>query len=742
MTQLAELTDDQLNRALERATERNHVPSITQIQAEIGNRQRGGQALNAPVVSFAHRAALQSAPTQEDALQFLRQQYDDARSGENGLEVKRGNTWYRVDPSPENAAGLLADLPGDIADFGRDIAATGGGVLGAVMGAPAGPVGVYGGGGVGATAAGQGFDALMRSQFAIPDSRTGGQFGGDLALEAGLNLALPPVLDRVSAPLLRGLYPKAGPQARETLDAFNRADIEPTRGMLFDPAERAAISREAKSPVADIYPQVSEDVGRAVTQQVDDVLPDLDPTTAGRLINDGVDNYLAKFRATADELYGAALQDVPEDLTIPLSSVKQVAGTGRYDSEALEEIFATPFMRSLNRFLDSGEAATVNDVRQLISELGQTLGAKDGHLVSNSSLGELKRVYGALKDDLANALPPDSRAALDQADTFYRGQMDLIQNHIEPITGIGKRDRPVEDIYRAFDLAVRKRKSTVEALAPVLDTDASGVRLRDALGATYLREGAEGAEGGAMDYSAERLSTALNKARGGDELFQGSAVEGLANDARLMSRGVKQASSGTNKSGTGGFVENTIGRRLGQATDAGMATAAFGLGGADVGLGYLGARGLQGLYNAVKPKPGSVEPWASIRGVSGKGMPTRLQSAVSYGATQQADDLGSADIAAEADARFQEDLGGLMEVINANTKGYSKLDLGSDPDLARWIFAAQGMGDDLKSRTAARRDLEKILESKGLRPGTASLIAGRVTFPERTRKPQYGVFEE
>jgi hypothetical protein len=297
------------------------------------------------------RMEVGAAPTEADRLAAVRKYYPDAEAvpgtsnfvytnpatGKRTSMQQVGLPWY--EPS---AAGLTA--------FGGDVASgvgmIGGGLLGGGVGSFGGPAGTAVGGIVGGGAgAAAGREAYRRGLAAlgydVTDTRTPAQMAGDMALEAGINMAIPAAGKYVVGPIVGDIL-KAGAgtatqAAARSLDAAGVTDNLATKlpaGVASESprvqsAEGALTYTLGGSPTRKAYTATADTLEQGAQKVAQDaagtVLPPTPATFATR-VGDIAENMYDKFKALRTNLDTQATNLIgagrPVDLT-PLRALRQ-----------------------------------------------------------------------------------------------------------------------------------------------------------------------------------------------------------------------------------------------------------------------------------------------------------------------------------------------------------------------------------------------------------------------------------
>lgn len=146
------------------------------------------------------------------------------------------------------------------------------------------------------------------------------------------------------------------------------------------------------------------------------------PEQAGATARAGLEKYITTTTADrATKLYNAVDSLVDQSVTAPLSSTSRVAGEimARRGNAAIAG--ESGALREVVEALSRPQGLNYQGVKDLRTAVGEKL--KGGLLPSDISQAELKQVYGALSDDLANTVRtaggPRASAAFERANKYY-----------------------------------------------------------------------------------------------------------------------------------------------------------------------------------------------------------------------------------------------------------------------------------------------------------------------------------
>jgi hypothetical protein len=334
-------------------------------------------------------------------------------------------------PTLYNPPGL--DL-GDVPAVGREISQFVGGGFGAVVGAPfGGPMGSAVGAGAGAAAGGAAFDAVMNLQGRV-DTR--GPLG--TVLDAAVDFGANAVGQRVGEMLGAGIKRALGGgrvTAQRLVEQFQRLGIDPP------PAGAASGSRavggleqalRANPASASVMQEQAEQVLAQVKRSADDLAARFGPARsvegAGQTIRQAARAAAERVGLRQEAIYDEAFDLIGEATPVPLEAVTSLAASLQREAarapQSLQRALG-PAIRQLDQLLeDAGEQGLeFGALRQVRTIIGRELGEPVLNPGGSNSKEALKRIYGALTEDMSRAAReagPDAAQRLAVADRYTR----------------------------------------------------------------------------------------------------------------------------------------------------------------------------------------------------------------------------------------------------------------------------------------------------------------------------------
>jgi hypothetical protein len=236
---------------------------------------------------------------------------------------------------------------------------------------------------------------------------------------------------------------------------------------------------------------------------------------AGRQIERGIrESFLPQFRARSRQLYGELDNYISADHNVDLSQTKQVLDTlskpiqgAQQTSALLANKRIMDIRDALQQDIGNTGAMPYEAAKGLRSLVGRSL--EESALVSDIPKAQLRQLYGALTDDIANAARatgnPIAVNALNRANDYYRAGL----SRIETIENVVQRSGGPERIFAAATSGAREGATTLRAVMQSLPEDG-----QKAVAATVLRRLGRANPGNQDDvggvFSTERFLTNWN----------------------------------------------------------------------------------------------------------------------------------------------------------------------------------------------------------------------------------------
>ena len=343
--------------------------------------------------------------------------------------------------------------------------------------------------------------------------------GGQMA--AGLVGGLLPSAGTMTANAMR-LGLRGGDAGRQTLanniENFAAAGTTPTVGQGTERALPQFIeSLLAKLPgsanvMARKGADQADEIGLGLSARANALSPGADAEMAGEAIKRGITGeggWVNRFKETAGKLYDQLDKHVAPDTPIKVSATQkylQQAVAPTKGAERTTSLLVNPKLREIDSALADDIAAAANGTLpyEAVKSLRSRVGAMqaDANLVSDIPKAELKRLYGALSDDMkAEAFKtPGGAKAFNRADNFYRdglGKLDKIEHVVQKAGG-------PEKVYLAAMSGTKDGATTLRNVMSSLKPSE-----RDVVSATVLNrmgKATAGQQGTNVEGAADRFS--------------------------------------------------------------------------------------------------------------------------------------------------------------------------------------------------------------------------------------------
>lgn len=495
------------------------------------------------------RAAVGSMPDANTRLQAIRKVYPDAKPHGEGnfiyTDPKTGK------PTAYNPEGL--DL-GDFASLLPEAAEVVGGAGGAVAGAAGGIPGIVLGAGAGATAAKEATERAAMHHMGVTDDRSAGTQVKDAAVTLGLNAVgqgAGMLAGAGARALVRGVMRggatgrTATEQAIADLDRFGSTPsvAQATKNAALDSIE----SLTAKVPggagvIRQAAQKQSDTVAAHVAAKLKSLNSNMAPNTlaAGNAATQGVTDFVTNFGDRADALYSKLDTAIPQDTKIGVSNTMRTLNEITTPAEGAKNISATLANPKLKAIADALPKDAPNGelpysvIKDLRSSIGRRLGSPQ--LTDDIPRAELKRVYGALSDDLRMAAQergPDALKAFDRAGTYYKAGMDRIDTMLKPIV----QNKLPEQVFASLESAGRQGPTRLRALRQSVSPEqwkSIAGTVADRLGKSAA--GQQGEE--TANFSFQKFLTNWQKLdpQAKDVLFTGAKMGDIRGDLDALAR--------------------------------------------------------------------------------------------------------------------------------------------------------------------------------------------------------------
>ena len=560
--------------------------------------------------SAFQRAQVGAATSPADRLATVRNFYPEA--------VPSGDDNFRV-INRDNAQPTMFNPPGfdvgDVAEYGREIATVGGGILGGVLSSPtalsgAGP---YLGTAGGATAAGYLYDQGMEYLGDTVDTRGFGEQAEDYAVEFVINsLPVDLALSAMGKGMLRG--------KQAIRDVVKKYDMNATAGTVGGPMlksleagfSRTSATMDSFNSSAERMYQSLADVITQLRQEglgtvgVKGGEKSLSAVSAAEESLEAAQRYITNFTKTSNGFYDDFHKLVPADTQVIPLNFYQTA-RGMLGDDGLSQVVEDATARKLFEAGGQGTQATTYDViKQLRTMIGEQVANPK---VDGLSAKNARDLYEALTKDMmaiAREQGDEAVAALTRANDFYRAGRVSIEEAITPVMrrADGSYLEPTE-LAKQFSRLAKDRPERLGKLNERLNVDLDPVISDEGMqriGVGMLDDLAEPTRGSAASVDEVALAPSRILTQTADETISPIAQDFLFNasqreiigDLRTFAASVKETEDLVNRSNTGNMLLSTGGLlaaagSLATGNVEGAATIFL----STVAVPYLASKGMQ-----------------------------------------------------------------------------------------------------------------------------------------------------
>lgn len=248
------------------------------------------------------------------------------------------------------------------------------------------------------------------------------------------------------------------PQPSSVLDDFERVGVQPDV-ITATPNQTAA---RVAQPVLEnalggatgrrFVRQRQGEAQDALNRFADDFAGGSGRESAGEVARDGVRGFRdarSRYYDGLDDILGSRAEvQLPEEVRSSFTEV-----TRRFDDPEFEEAFNNNQARRVAERLSDGRPVSINDLRELRSEIREAgnnafLGNRDERALARLQSQMTDALYAAVREQFG----PRELQRMQRADTRYRLATERIRNALEPFT----RDRgSAEDAFRAITKAAQ-----------------------------------------------------------------------------------------------------------------------------------------------------------------------------------------------------------------------------------------------------------------------------------------------
>jgi hypothetical protein len=338
---------------------------------------------------------------------------------------------------------------------GRMVGAAGENMVGGALlpgGATAGRLALGGGAGM----AGQGAQEAGAGPM--------GQMAASLAVGAGLPVAGIILSGGIRAALVGAESRRAAAQQALALTQAGNPDAAVTLGQV---AERGAARTmegalrnvpSAGGVISRTLDKQADEMGQRVERMASSQGPAATKEVVGAAVKSGIqEGFIPSFRATSEGLYSKVFTLVPPTSPVTMTATTQLIakqndllGMARELSDDIVNPKIAGMLNRLDQAVTSSADGTIPFavIKEERSRLGAMLSGEE--LVTDINLRDVKRLYGALTEDMGAAVQKaggtQATAAWNRANLFYQKGMDRIEKVLDPLVS----KRTAEQAFNAM----------------------------------------------------------------------------------------------------------------------------------------------------------------------------------------------------------------------------------------------------------------------------------------------------
>jgi hypothetical protein len=264
-------------------------------------------------------------------------------------------------------------------------------------------------------------------------------------------------LAAVARPVVRGVPAQT---VREGVDLANRvgAPVTAAAAVPSKPVQAMAGASSAVPGGVSIFKQAGDDAAAALRQRVSTIVGGEadDVARAGRTVSRGLfddGGFVSRFKAKGNQLYSAMDAKIPANTPVPASNTYTYLNSANKGVQGAPNMSARMFVddalqQNADAFFkdiyDNGGSIPYEALKKFRTQIGDALADPD--LIGSEQRATLKKLYGALSEDMADiAARKGATKEFDRANKYYAAGTKRIEDFFESL------DRKVsgEDIYKA-----------------------------------------------------------------------------------------------------------------------------------------------------------------------------------------------------------------------------------------------------------------------------------------------------
>lgn len=371
-------------------------------------------------------------------------------------------------------------------------------------------------------------------------------------------------------------------QARQNIADFEQAGATPTLAEATQKPYLASTESVfeklpfANKVIAKKYDDTQEAIGRKVDELAKKLSQEPSKESAGRAIErglTGLGGFTDRIKSRANVLFNKIDDYIPPESPVTVSNTQNlitditrpIRGAENLSETAL---LSNPTLKSVAQAM-SQDAANGQLPYQALKRLRSEIGSKiaNATIFDDVAKGDLKRLYGALSEDMKEAAVkagPQAEQAYNRASNFYKASLKRIDDDLKPIMGkLERKGYTPEDVFKTAVRGSNEGSFRLIQLKKSLKADewsevASGLLQRMGRAVNSKQD-----DTGEV-FSTETFLTNWNKLNDNAKkaLFTGTKYQALKNDLDKVASAASKIRSRqqtlNNPSGTAAAVINSL----------------------------------------------------------------------------------------------------------------------------------------------------------------------------------------
>jgi len=370
--------------------------------------------------------------------------------------------------------------------------------------------------------------------------------------------------------------------ARNTIDDFETAGTSPTLAEATGRQGQATVERGlealpfANKVISRKYEQTQEAIGNKIDNIAQSLSKEPSAESAGRAIERGLvgkGGFTDRVKSRANVLFNKIDDHIPPENPVGVSNTQSLINDIVKPIQGAENLSETTLLsnstlksvaQALNQDAVNGQLPYAA-LKRLRSEIGGKIA--NATIFDDVSKGDLKRLYGALSEDMKQAAVeagPQAQQAYERANRFYKASIKRIEDDLKPIMGkLERKGYTPEDVFKVAVRGSNEGAFRLLQLKKSLNSDewsevSAGLLQRIGKAINSKQD-----ETGEL-FSTETFLTNWNKLndKAKKSLFNGTKYQGLKDDldkiAKASARIRAKNEALRNPSGTAGALVNMI----------------------------------------------------------------------------------------------------------------------------------------------------------------------------------------